>query len=108
MSSGQYLKIIVDVLELQSKDTSGFLSKIALDGISNVFKLCEKQNQSRRALDMPKDQRVEKIYVEFENLGGIDAIEKLQEHNHHLIYITAQHILLKYFEQDMSFLAPFE
>ena len=59
------------------------LSHVALDGTKNLFLLCEKQNRGRDALDMPEDIRVEQIFTEFETLGGVDALEALQEHENH-------------------------
>ena len=77
LSSGPFLRIIVDALKLQNKDKEGSLSMVALDGTKNLFNLCEKQNRGREALDMPEDIRVEQIFTEFETLGGVDALEAL-------------------------------
>ena len=70
MSSCQYLTIIVDVLKLQNKDKDGLLTRIALNGIANVFKLSDRHNRARKAIGMPDDHRVETIFTEFETLGG--------------------------------------
>ena len=42
LSSGQYIKIIVDMLKLHNKDKIGSLTGIALEGVRNLFILCEK------------------------------------------------------------------
>lgn len=38
--------------------------------------------------------------IEFENKGGVDALEKLQYHYDHSVYDYAFEILHKYFEPD--------
>ena len=40
------------------------------------------------------------MILEFETLGGIDALEECQVHSDHTVYKMAQRILLKYFEPD--------
>ena len=51
---------------------------------------------------------VDQIYLKFESLGGLDALEALQLSDSQEVYEKAKRILLTYFEEDLSQLGPLQ
>ncbi|BFZ25262.1 hypothetical protein BsWGS_28301 [Bradybaena similaris] len=78
------LKPLCDLLV--SKDTK--LLNVLLDGISNVLEAAEKVGQS------------EHVCVVMEEVGGLDKIEQLQNHENTQVYKKAYEIIEKYFSEE--------
>ena len=86
-----FLPIIVHVLS--ENDSKGFLVELALVAIKDMFKKARKRFNN-------KDNEVTR---KFEDLKGIDALEKLQYHPSISVYEKALQLLLKNFDKESTF-----
>lgn len=71
---------------LSSKDPK--LIKVLLDGLCNILLVAEKVGQLDQA----------KLYIE--EVGGLNKIEELQEHENEEVYKLAYHMVEKFFSED--------
>jgi len=71
---------------------------VALDGIKNILGAAKKIDE----------QTGNHVAICFEECGGLDSVEKLQEHNNEHIYKTASEIIETFFseEEDVPEIAP--
>lgn len=80
----QVIKPICDLLS--AKDPK--LIKVLLDGLCNILLVAEKVGQIEQA----------RLYIE--EIGGLNKIEELQEHENEEVYKLAYHMVEKFFSED--------
>ncbi|XP_072319477.1 importin subunit alpha-1-like [Eucyclogobius newberryi] len=83
------------VKHLSTKDSQ--ITLIILESIVNILQMAEKTGES------------DKLHLIFEEVGGIDKLEELQNHSNEAVYLLSLNIITRFFspesEDDMS-LAP--
>lgn len=100
------LEAIIDLLTIKD----GKVILVILDAINNIFMVRKWWNQKRWLLHMLADltlmafqaaemlEETEKLCLLVEELGGLDHIEMLQNHDNELVSKTAHALIEKYFE----------
>lgn len=71
---------------LRVEDQKGHIQRVALDGIRRILHLNRKCSNKAAELGVKVPQQCEDLLFEFENLGGLDALENLQLHPSHEIF----------------------
>lgn len=87
-----FLPLLITTLNLD--DPIGHLISLALYSIKRIFKKARKEHNGS------KDNEVSRV---FEDMGGIDVCERLQQHPSEKVYKRVFKFLNQYFEREVRF-----
>jgi hypothetical protein len=91
------LTILAEALAFKCHKMDADGLKITLDSLKRYFKFFK---QAEKINHHQFGSVFQKLVMEFESLGGLDALEECQFHCDHMVFKMSQKILLKYFEPD--------